>query len=281
MSEKQGPVVLVVGVLHHDLHLHVTALPKAGQHLSGGPWAPGLGGKGGLQAVAAAKAGRARMLGAIGSDAFGGILRDGLRLAGVEDQFLQRREAAGTGLQISMELPDGQAAVVSVAGANLTLDVQGLEEPELWNWVGLVLLQNEVLGEVNLAAAMAGRRHGAPVMLNAGPGRALEPAFLDNVTHMVIEGGDLGVLGGAPVGSLEEAALAAKDVMPHLVGLVVLLGSDGLAARDRGRVFTLPGDKVRPGASDSFCGTLAAALARGLPLEPACLLARKAMGRGA
>jgi hypothetical protein len=61
---------------------------------------------------------------------------------------------------------------------------------------------------------------------------------------------------------------------------VLLAGAKGLAARDRGRIFTLPAPrhKLQANASDDFSGTLAAALARGLPLEPACLLARKAMG---
>lgn len=279
MSDKQGPVVLVVGGLYHEVHLHTPMLPTAGEDVTAGPWRPGLGGRGARQAVAAAKAGRARLLAAIGSDPFAATLLDGLRLAGVEDDFLQRREAAGTGLALRMELPDGSTAALHVPGANTTVDAGALADPEIWRWVGLLLLQADLPEQVNLAAATEARGRGLPVMLHlAAGGKPVGEELLGLVTHVVLDQGQMERLGLAD----KDVEGLAATLWPGLAGLILMGEGQGFVARDRGRVFTLPAarDVQRGHPEDLFCGTLATALARGLPLEPACLLARKAMGRG-
>jgi ribokinase len=276
LAAREGPVVLVVGSLQQEIVVRVPALPRPGQHVTGGPWQPVFGGKGGLQALAAARAGQARLLAALGNDSFAGFLRDALRLAGVDDAFLQSRDMTGSGLRLTIQDADGAFAGVSVAGANQTLDVTALKDPDLWRWVGLLLLQDELPPEVNRTAAQSARGRGLPVLLHLSrPGNNMADV-LPHITHLVMDAAAL----DDPIDSLDAAAQQAQNLHPHLAGLVVLAGAKGLAARDRGRVFTLPAPRQRPhpSASDDFCGTLATALARGLPLEPACLLARKAMG---
>ena len=75
-----GAGVLVVGSLHYDVLVRAPHRPAAGETVAGESWAPKFGGKGGNQAVAAARAGApTRMVGAVGDDAFGAFLRAGLR----------------------------------------------------------------------------------------------------------------------------------------------------------------------------------------------------------
>jgi len=66
-----GETLLVVGSLHHDLMLDAPHLPRQGETVTGHRWYPKFGGKGGNQAVAAARAGTpVRLLGAVGDDTF-------------------------------------------------------------------------------------------------------------------------------------------------------------------------------------------------------------------
>ena len=68
--------VVVVGSTNMDLVAKAPALPKAGETVLGGEFATIPGGKGANQAIAATRAGAAtRLLGAIGSDAFGVTLK--------------------------------------------------------------------------------------------------------------------------------------------------------------------------------------------------------------
>ena len=91
---KPVPGVVVVGSLHYDIMVAAPHRPAAGETVQGDRWYPKFGGKGGNQAVAAAKAGvPVRMLGAVGDDAFGAFLRENLRQGGVDDAL--RRHPAG------------------------------------------------------------------------------------------------------------------------------------------------------------------------------------------
>jgi ribokinase len=55
MSTKPRPVVVVVGSLHYDIMVDAPDRPRKGETVTGYSWHPKFGGKGGNQAVAAAK----------------------------------------------------------------------------------------------------------------------------------------------------------------------------------------------------------------------------------
>ena len=91
MSPPQPPVVVVVGSLHYDIMVDAPDRPRRGETVTGRAWRPKFGGKGGNQAVAAARAGAiVQFVGAIGADAAGAQLRghlldNGVGLDGVEE----------------------------------------------------------------------------------------------------------------------------------------------------------------------------------------------------
>ena len=79
MTASSKPVVVVVGSLHYDIMVDAPDRPRKGETVTGYAWRPKFGGKGGNQAVAAAKAGaEVRMAGAVGTDEFGRFLLDAL-----------------------------------------------------------------------------------------------------------------------------------------------------------------------------------------------------------
>lgn len=275
-----GPVVLVAGSLHHDIMVEAPTLPRRDETTVGSRWYPKFGGKGGNQAIAAARAGRSRMLGAVGDDGFAEFLRAGLRAGGVDDRFVHSVRDMGSGISIAISDPSGDYAAIIVSGANVAIDAAALKDEALWQDVALLLLQNEVAPALNLSAAQVARTRGIPVVLNAAPTCPLDPALKACLSLLIVNAVEAEQLGSAPVNDLEGAAAAVIALSDLAPSIIVTAGAHGLGAIDRGRMFTLPAEPVKVvsshGAGDAYCGTLAAALARGLPLEPACLLARRA-----
>ena len=80
-----GPEVFVVGALHLDVVVDAPHLPALDETVVGQAVAYRFGGKGGNQAVAAARMGaRVAMAGRVGRDRFGGMILAALDEAGVE-----------------------------------------------------------------------------------------------------------------------------------------------------------------------------------------------------
>ncbi|NUB45280.1 bifunctional hydroxymethylpyrimidine kinase/phosphomethylpyrimidine kinase [Fertoebacter nigrum] len=268
------PTVLVCGSLHHDIMVAAPSLPRRDETMVGTGWFAKFGGKGGNQAVAAARGGACRMLGAVGDDGFGAFMRAGLQAGGVQD-CVQVVAGLGTGISVAISEPSGDYAAIIVSGANLAVDHAPLTGDALWQDVTVLLLQNEVPEVLNLAAARAARARGVTVVLNAAPARALGADFAALVDVLVVNAVEAEMMGTAPVTDLDSAATAAETLAARFSAVVVTAGGAGLAAWSAlDEAFTIPATPVAVqsthGAGDMFTGTLAAALAQGETLQSAC-----------
>src|ERR1700730_15084044 len=163
--------VVVLGSLHLDILVHAPDRPKKGETLPGSAWGYKAGGKGGNQAVAAAQFGaQASMVGRVGNDDFGKRLLSHLRDAGVDAEHVYTDPEAGSGLSVAIIDAEGDYGAVIVAGANLRLSNQDLEEArEVIRSAQVLVLQNEVLDATNVAAAQSAKDYGIRVILNAAP----------------------------------------------------------------------------------------------------------------
>jgi ribokinase len=268
--------VAVVGSLHLDVVVRAARLPERDETLMGRAWAQRCGGKGGNQAVAAARAGaRVAFLGAVGADGWGRTLVAHLEAAGVDAAGVITDPGRGSGMSVAIEDEAGDYAAVVVSGANLGIDPAAIAASPALRAARIVLLQNELPEAVNLAAARAAA---GLVVLNAAPARAAAPELLARVGIVVVNRVEARMLTGLDHPEAALAALAARAP-----AVVLTLGAGGLWLAERGTApVHLP---VRPvavvsthGAGDAFCGALAATLARGEALRDACALARDAAG---
>ena len=279
------PTVLTVGSLHYDIMVETDHLPRKDETATGSRWYPKFGGKGGNQAVAAAKAGAvSRMVGAVGQDTFGDMLRRELRKGGVEDQFVASLPNVGSGMSVAIVDRQGDYAATIVSGANLLISEQTLTDPTVWRDVGLLVLQNEIPQAVNIAAARAARSRGIRTLLNAAPWRALSADLCGTMDILVVNAVEAEMMGAQPVASLVSAQAAAQHLAGRFATVVVTAGAAGLAAAGAGMVaFGVPAETVRVvsshGAGDCFIGTLAARLAGGADLHLACRSAAQAAAR--
>ena len=276
------PHVLIVGSLHHDLMIEADHLPRRDETAVGARWYPKFGGKGGNQAVAVARAGvAARMFGAVGRDSFGAFLTAGLDVAGVDRQFVREIPDAGSGMSVAIMDATGDYAAAIVSGANLRLDADALTDDALWQDVTVLVLQNEVPETINTAAAAQARARGVTVVLNAAPARPLPPALCCHVDVLIVNAVEAEMMGTGAVVDLPSALAAAHHLATGFASVIVTAGAHGLAAWTPGEGgVTVPATPVTVltthGAGDSFTGTLAAAMARAIPLTQACKVASKA-----
>lgn len=269
------PVILVVGSLHYDIMVDAPHLPQRDETAVGSRWFPKFGGKGGNQAVAARNAGVVtRMCGAVGHDDFATFLIGRLDAAGVDRQFVAN-VSAGSGMSVAIVDAAGDYAATIVSGANLLIAPSVLKDDALWSNVAVLILQNEVPEDVNIAAAIEAHRRGVRVVLNAAPARALQDALRSNVDILVVNAIEAQMMGTGPVTDLASALGAARLLAVSYKAVIVTAGGMGLAVCvGEDQQMTLPAKKVKVisthGAGDCFVGSLCAALARGKPLVEAC-----------
>ncbi|MEB3983380.1 PfkB family carbohydrate kinase [Mycobacterium sp. 663a-19] len=239
--------VCVVGSVNMDLTFDVATLPRPGETVLASSLTYAPGGKGGNQAVAAARAGaRVQFVGAVGDDAAGEQLRAHLLVNGV-----------GLDGTVAIPGPSGTAIIVVDAGAENTIVVAPGANGRLALADGaaraavtdceVLLTQLEIPVPTAVAAARAARAAGAVVMVNASPaGRDQSSlAELASVADVVI------------VNETE-----AREWPWRPTHLVTTLGARGAGCAGPDGEFRVPAPAVdavdTTGAGDVFAGVLAA-----------------------
>lgn len=275
------PQVVVVGSVHMDLVASATRLPDRGETVHGSTFSMHPGGKGGNQAVAAARQGaRTTIIARVGNDTFGRELRDRLAEKGVDVSRLQFDDAIATGASTVLAEDGGDYASIIVPGASLTLTPERLDaDRELLGQAAITMVQLEISLATTIAAAIAARAGGGRVLLNASP-LPDDPTFLPkelwrNVDLLIINRHEGERLSGQKAEGHEDAGRAGRALIRQLgVGAAILtLGETGAVLIAEERTHYVPGRRSRVvdtiGAGDALAGAVAAALARGEPLERA------------
>jgi ribokinase len=237
----------VVGSVNLDQSFAVDALPRPGETVLASSLSASPGGKGGNQAVAAARAGATvQLVAALGDDSAASQLRAHL-------------SANDVGMDGTVTVPGSSGAAVIVVdagaentivvapGANSHLSVASAEVRNVVAEADVVLMQLEIPIDTVLAAARVGRDAGAVVILNASPtgADADRLAELSEAVDVVV------------VNEVE-----AREWLWPVEHLVITRGSSGASYRGAGRSFDVPAPPVEAvdttGAGDVFAGVLAA-----------------------
>jgi ribokinase len=272
MKVEGAPIVAVLGAINVDLVVSGARLPGPGQTLTGGTFAQHHGGKGGNQAVAAARAiakGAALtawhatrpgvwMLGAVGDDQLGVAALEALRADDVQTDHVVVTPDAPTGVALIAVGIDGENQISVAPGANTALepsDVVGALETLVPH---VVLVSLEVPERTARAALEWSRDHGMTTILNPAPPQAWTRDLLEFATYVTPNEHERDALGTIPVGVVVIETHGPEGAVIH---------------RSDGPPEQIPAPDVpvvdTTGAGDCFNGVLAAGLARGTELSAA------------
>lgn len=272
--------ILVVGSANMDLVAFADRLPAPGETLLGGAFQSFAGGKGGNQAVAAARAGgKVAFLGRVGNDLFGARLRGGLEEDGVDTRLLGTVDGA-SGVAIIMS-GGGNNMIVVAPGANNAVTADVIDK-SAFTGIRFVLAQLETPLDGVIAAARLARAGGAIFILDPAPARALPGELLSTVDWLTPnESEACGLLGLKSLG--DPAAMARQLMALGPRGVVLKLGGQGVVVLgEDGSPVMIPARKVTvadtTAAGDAFNGAFAVALSEGRSAEDAARFAVTAAG---
>lgn len=211
------------------------------------------GGKGANQAAACARASRPRpredeasdatrneivkisMVGAVGDDAYAGLLVDSLAKNGVDCEHVSRLEGSTGVAVILVEEKSGQNRILFTPGANslmkpaLTPSLSSTGKPDL------IVMQLEIPVETVLEILRQAKLEGIDVLLNPAPAVKLPDEALDGLAHLVLNETEAGIICGLqPPGDSENmdsfldqafSVLSSRGVRYP----IITLGSKGVA----------------------------------------------------
>ena len=267
--------ILVVGSLHLDVIVHSSRLPKPDETLLGDNVSYRFGGKGGNQALAAAKIDvQVFMAGRIGTDNFGKQIYDTLSNQNINLDGLKMVDEA-TGMSVALIGSDGIYSAVVVSGVNQTIDLSEIAVPDD---LTVLVLQNEINTDANFEIIKKVPKS-TFVILNAAPALTPNKSFFERIDLLIVNQLEAKMLLN------EEPSIFNKlDALRKLQNLgpkevIITLGADGYTGISKnGEIFSEPGIKVdvlsTHGAGDSFVGTLAAFICKGEPINIAAQYAQ-------
>ena len=265
-----------------DLIVETPRLAGPGETTEGTRFYTTPGGKGGNQAVAAARIaespGSVKMVGRIGDDGFGEQMGQFLKNEGIDISLLRKTHGIASGIAAIFILPDGENHVNPVYGANALCDQQqSLDVAGMLSTTGVLLCQQEIPLPATKAAIDAASKAGVVVVLDPAPVREVPEGFYDSVTVLTPNQGEASAMSGIDVKdavSARSAAVAIRNMGTETV--IVTLGDQGAWVESRG-VSELLDPFIVPvvasvAAGDAFNGGLGVGIASGMDLLDAASL---------
>ena len=268
--------VIVVGSVNIDLVVTTGRLPGPGETVIGGRFARHHGGKGGNQAVAAARLGATTaFIGAVGDDTFGADARAVLEAEGVDVRGLETLPGESTGVALIVVDADGENGIAVAGGANAALDsveVRAALKRLALTPSDVVLVGHEIRTGATHEALRLARLAGATTILNPAPADGLARWTLALADILTPNEGELATLAGG-AGSAASRAKRVLGPEPGRRAVLVSLGGKGAVLIAGGSARSIAAPKVDVvdtiGAGDALNGALAAGLAAGLDLAEA------------
>ena len=268
--------ILVIGSLNMDQVTRVQRTPKVGETVMGSGLHLNPGGKGANQAVAMGKLGaHVSMIGMVGDDANGSVLKANLTEMGVEDNVVVVQNVP-SGTAIIMVNDDADNSIVVIEGANGKL-LPYLVEEKWFDGHDIVVAQLEVPYETVKQSFIKAKSLGKMTVLNPAPAKVLDDEILMVTDLLVVNETEFEVVSGVHWSNIEDLKKGFSRL--KVKAIVLTLGKKGAYYYDGEHLIYTPARIVdavdTTAAGDSFIGGLVVEISRGTEIEKAMSFATK------
>ena len=273
---SKQPVIVVLGGINMDLVATAARMPEPGETVFGRSFHTAPGGKGGNQAVAAARLGaNVRMVGRVGDDQFGPTLLEGLRSEGIDVSRVAVDPDHPSGTALILLDDRAENFIIAVYGANMACDGRQVADvQDALNGADVLLLQLETPLEIAVESARRAKDDGVTVVWDPAPAVDMGAdayALCDVLTPNQVEAE---FLTGITVTDVDSATRAARRIVDQGAPAVVAkLGEGGAVYVTRRETGFVPAFRVNTvdsvAAGDAFAAGIAVALAESRSLDDA------------
>lgn len=245
-------MITVVGSLNVDMNMEIPKFVSKGETIMGNQYHLSLGGKGGNQAVAAAKTGgNVQFIGAIGDDAHGQMYKEQLQLHNIDTSGIVTIKDSKTGTAIVM-LSQLDNAIIVLPGANEQLAPQHIRDNEVKLAKSTcIIVQFEIPDAVIEEVLRLAEIYNIPVIVNPAPYRQFPQHWLDKIAYITPN-------------ETEYARMQEDRLNISEEKLILTLGEKGVSFSENGVRQQLATPSVAvvdtTGAGDTFNGAFAVAL---------------------
>ena len=268
--------ICVIGSLNVDLTLRLPRFHAPGETITALAFDTYTGGKGGNQAVAAAKLGaQVIMVGKVGEDQNGALYKKVLNENHIDLRALETVAHTPTGTALIEVDQNGENRIAVVPGTNALVDQRQIDDllPVLLTY-DIFLFQLETPMETVEYAAKILCDRGKIIILDPAPAVALPPGLYPHVNYLTPNSTELSILAGMPINSLEDVEKGARALIARgAKNIVAKLGAQGCFFANESTMEFVPGFQVKAvdttAAGDSFNAGLAVGLAQNMTLKEA------------
>lgn len=266
--------ILVVGSLNMDLVTKVDVTPTVGETVSGTGLELIPGGKGANQAIAMSKLGaNVKMVGLIGDDQYGDLLRSNLELEGVDHSEVKMVSQCPSGIAFIMVNRSGDNSIVVVPGANEKLLPTDIQESWFEDVEYLVCQLETPLDTIEAVLKEAKAKH-IKTILNPAPAKQLTKDLLRHVDMLVPNETEFYHITGIKITSKEDFIEGYRMINQlGIKELIVTMGAQGSWYYNGTDFIEAKAEKVNAidttAAGDSFIGGVVTKLASGYSMSEA------------
>lgn len=276
--------ITVLGALNMDLIMDLERPAKPGETVVGEKFYTAPGGKGGNQAVAAARVSKmnsVNFLGSVGNDSYGTELTDYLENENIITSNINIDKNNHSGIAIIFTDKNGENYVNAVYGANEIRNNKIINsfDKNIKN-TKILITQNEMDEKITLSCMEIAIKNNIPIILDPAPFKqSLKNEYYkmaDIITPNEIEAE---YMTGIEIKNIDDAKKAGSKLFDQKIkNIIITLGENGAFLVNNETEKYYPPHSVREvkasvGAGDAFTGILGASLSSGMILDEAIKIA--------
>lgn len=274
--------IVVIGSSNTDLITKVKKFPAPGETIVGKEYMEAMGGKGANQAMAAHRlGGKVQFITCLGDDTNGKNALEYYNKEGLNVSSSLIVNGVASGTAIIMVDEHGENSIIVTPGANNKLSPTYLSSIEnIIKEFDILVIQMEVPYETVKEACALAKKNQTQVILNFAPATHVDKELLCNVDVLVVNETESEKISGEKIENIGKEGVVNIILDKGVNTVVLTLGENGCFYKNREENLHFGAFEVdavdTTAAGDTFCGALAAEIARGNSWENTLIFASAA-----